>query len=75
MRVRVRYVAMLREQRGRSEETVELREGDTARALFGRLFPGSAVPVGFAVGHRQVPGEHLLADGDEVVFLPPVGGG
>ena len=75
MRVTVRYVAMLREARGLAEEVVDVGEPSTVDALFGRLFPNAPVPVGYAVNHQQVRSGHPLAEGDLVVFLPPVGGG
>ncbi len=78
MRVEVRYFATLREQRGRDTEQVEVHEGCTARALYHRLFPtidGQRVPVLYAVNQEYVQAEHALTEGDEVVFVPPLGGG
>jgi molybdopterin converting factor small subunit len=76
--VRVRYFAALRESRGTNEEVIALAEPMSARALYDRLFPkagGGQIPVGFAVNGEQVPGSHLLVGGEEVIFLPPLGGG
>ncbi len=75
MHITCRYVAMLRERRGLDQEVVEVPSGTTVSELYRSLFPSPAVPVGFAVAHCQVPADHALCDGDEVVFLPPVGGG
>jgi len=75
MHVDVRYYAMLREARGRDAERVELPDGSTARALYEQLFPEPRVPVQVAVSHAVVGLDTVLTDGDEVVFLPPVGGG
>lgn len=75
MQVTVRYYAMLREARGRGEECLQVDEGCTAAALYARLFPAPRVPVKVAINHAVVPHETILQDGDEVVFLPPVGGG
>jgi molybdopterin converting factor small subunit len=75
MQVTVRYVAMLRERRGLDTEVVHVDDGTTVGALYERLFPAPAVPVGFAVDHRQVRADHVLSEGSQVVFLPPVGGG
>ena len=75
MQVAVRYYAMLRERRGRDSERVVVSEGTTARQLYAQLFEPPRVPVQVAVQHRVVPMETVLRDGDEVVFLPPVGGG
>lgn len=75
MKITCRYVAMLKERRGTAEEVVDAEAGVTVADLYAQLFPAPSVPVGFAVGHQQVGAEHVLSDGDEVVFLPPVGGG
>jgi len=73
--VSVRYVAMLRERRGRDAERLPVAAGTTIGELYDRLFPPPNVPVGYARNHAQVSADQVLADGDEVVFLPPVGGG
>jgi molybdopterin synthase catalytic subunit len=75
MHVDVRYYAMLKERRGLDAERVEVPEGTTARALYELLFPAPRVPVQAAVAHAVVSMDTPLRDGDEVVFLPPVGGG
>lgn len=77
-RVIVRYFAVLRERRGRDHEEIELLPGETAGALYARLFPPGpqgALPVAFARNLEYVEGGAVLADGDEVAFLPPLGGG
>lgn len=76
--VTVRYFAVLREQRGRSEERVEVPEGTTLAQLYARLFPpgpAGVLPVAFARNLAYEPGDTPIADGDEVAFIPPVGGG
>lgn len=76
--VLVRYFAMLRERRGLDHETVVVLPGETAGALYARLFPvefAGGLPVGFAVDHAYVGAEHVLQPGQELVFIPPVGGG
>ncbi len=75
MHINVRYYAMLKERRGMDAERVEVPSGTTARALYEQLFPEPRVPVQVAVAHAMVPVDTELNDGDEVVFLPPVGGG
>ena len=78
MQVKVCYFAMLREQRGCTDEALQIAVGTTASGLYTRLFPstGSGVmPVMFAVNQAYVSGDHTLADGDEVAFIPPLGGG
>ena len=76
--VTVRYFAVLRERRGRDEERVPLAAGDTVGGLYARLFPpvdGARLPVGFAVNRALVGADTPLQAGDEVAFLPPLGGG
>jgi sulfur-carrier protein len=75
MRVRVRYFAALRERAGRDEEWVDVPSGVTCGELYERLFPGLGLPVAHARNHEHARPTDVLADGDEVVFLPPVGGG
>lgn len=76
--VTVRYFATLREKRGREQEALEVPEGVTARALYRELFPPGpegGLPVAFARNLEYVDGDTVLEDGDEVAFLPPLGGG
>lgn len=75
MRVQVRYFASLREMRGVAEEMAELTEGMTAGDAYRRLCPPGELPVAYAVNQVRVGRDTLLAEGDELVFLPPLGGG
>lgn len=78
LRVRVRYFAVLREARGTDEELVELPPGTTAAQAYRLLFPPGSqgqLPVLFAIDRSYVKGETPLADGDELAFIPPLGGG
>lgn len=74
-RITLRTFAQLREQRGCTEEDIEVREGCTAAEAYAELFPEPRVPVGFAVNHALVKGTTVLAEGDELALIPPVGGG
>jgi len=78
-KVIVRYFAVLREKRSADgEERVEITPGETVDALYARLFPPAPegrLPVGYAVNREYVRAGRALADGDEVAFIPPVGGG
>jgi molybdopterin converting factor subunit 1 len=78
MRVLVRYFAVLREQRGCEDEAVDVAEGRTVGELYAELFPAGpqgALPVMYAVNLSYVGAGHVLKDGDEVAFVPPLGGG
>ena len=73
--VRVRYFAALRERKGREEEDVELVPGETLGGLYRRLFPPGELPVAYARNASTAGRDEVPEDGDEIVFLPPIGGG
>jgi molybdopterin converting factor subunit 1 len=79
MKLRVQYFALMREQAGRSEETLETGAATPAE-LYGEL----AVRHGFTLAPSQLKvavnsefsdWSRPLAAGDDVVFIPPVAGG
>ncbi|HEY3412577.1 MAG TPA: MoaD/ThiS family protein [Armatimonadota bacterium] len=79
MTIQVGYYASFREQSGLSRESIETRVA-TASELFDELrirhgftLPMEAVRVAINREFRQM--DARLADGDEVVFIPPVAGG
>ena len=78
-RIKVQYYALLREQAGRSDESV-LTAAQTPRDLYNELkarYPFSLAPEMLRVAVNAEFGEwsQRLADGDSVVFIPPVAGG
>jgi molybdenum cofactor guanylyltransferase len=78
-RIKVQYYAILREQAGRSDESV-LTGASTPRDLYNELksrYPFSLAPEMLRVAVNAEFGEwsQRLADGDSVVFIPPVAGG
>ena len=81
MQVRIRYFAGLREATKIEGETLDLTDGATAadvRALLGERYPALArllPPCAVAVNRAYVAAGAPLSDGDELVFIPPVGGG
>lgn len=81
MQVRVRYFAGLREATGTEGETLDLPEGGSvgdARALLSERYPGLArllPPCAVAVNRAYVAADAPLRGGDELVFIPPLGGG
>lgn len=81
MRITVLYFAVFRERLGRSDDTLELAAGarasDAVSALAER-HPQIATLRGrfrVAVNESFVADDHPLADGDELVLIPPVAGG
>ena len=78
-RIHVEYFALFREQAGRDAETVETAAGDPA-GLYAELAArhGLSLEPGrlkVAVNDEFVGWDAALADGDRVVFIPPVAGG
>lgn len=76
--VRVRCFAALRERAGAGELTVELLPEETLGHLYDRLFPAGpegALPVAYVRNRVQAGPDERAADGDEIAFLPPIGGG
>jgi len=77
--LQVQYFAILREQRGTTEERITTT-APTAEALYGELRArhGFTLPVErirAAVNDDFVAPGTPLHDGDRVVFIPPVAGG
>jgi molybdopterin converting factor subunit 1 len=81
VRIRVRFFASLREVAGRSEIDLELPAGTTAEEAWQALVaqhPALAPRRGSlaaAINRRYAPFDAALAEGDELVFVPPVSGG
>lgn len=78
-RINVQYYALLREQAGRSSESLETTAA-TPRELYQELkgrYPFSLAPEMLRVAVNSEFGEwqQPLNDGDSVVFIPPVAGG
>jgi len=79
MQLKIQYFALMREQSGRSEETVETTASTPAdlytelKARYGFTLPREQLKV--AVNSEFAPWSHRLAAGDAVVFIPPVAGG
>jgi molybdenum cofactor guanylyltransferase len=79
MQLKIQYYALMREQAGRSEETLETHAatpGDLyleLQARYGFTLPREQLKV--AVNSEFAPWSRKLAAGDAVVFIPPVAGG
>ncbi len=81
MNIHLRYFASLREATGRDTETLDVAAGSdvaAARALLAERYL-SAAPIlsrcAAALNRAYVAADTPLHDGDELVFIPPVGGG
>jgi molybdopterin synthase sulfur carrier subunit len=81
MKIHIRYFASFRETTGLNEETVSIDEGATVadvRAMllerYPRLQPFMERSL-CAVNRSYVAPETPLHEGDELVFIPPMGGG
>ncbi|MGE0867707.1 MAG: molybdopterin converting factor subunit 1 [Kofleriaceae bacterium] len=81
MQIQVLYFAVFREKLGRADETVELAAGATVRDAIETLAHRHAAIAALrgrfrvAVNQAFVPDDHVLADRDELVLIPPVAGG
>ena len=81
MNIRIRYFASLRETTGLNEEMLSLPKGTTIAMLRGTIlarYPRLQTVMEravCAVNHHYISLETELHEGDEVVFIPPVGGG
>jgi molybdopterin-guanine dinucleotide biosynthesis protein A len=79
MQLKIQYYALMREQAGRSEETVETKAGNPADlyaelvARYGFTLPREQLKV--AVNSEFSDWSRKLSAGDAVVFIPPVAGG
>ena len=79
MQIKVQYYAILREQAGRSEETVATA-ARTPRDLYAELqrrhpFSLGADSLRVAINAEFSEWSQPLSEGDAVVFIPPVAGG
>jgi molybdopterin converting factor subunit 1 len=81
MSVQVRYFAALREAVGRDGETLPVPEGATVaqtRSLLVERYPALSTLLprcAVAINRSYAPVEAVLHNGDELAFIPPVGGG
>jgi len=81
MSIHVRYFAALREATGRSDDTFELPTGTTVadvRKLLLESYPALAdilARCAVAINRSYATLQAVLDDGDELAFIPPLGGG
>lgn len=77
--ITVQYFAILREQRGVSEESLDTR-AQTPAGLYGELSArhGFSMPLAslrVAINDEFASMDQALEDGDSVAFIAPVAGG
>ncbi len=81
MKIRLRYFAALREALGQTEEALDLPAAATiaqVRATLATRYPAIAPILVRCVAARNrafAAEDAALAEGDEVVFIPPMAGG
>ena len=76
MKVTVRLFAGLRERAGTAERELDLPGGSRAHDAWTSLALGAEPPgLLLAVNRQYVDHDHVLSEGDEVAFIPPVSGG
>lgn len=79
--ITIRYFAILREHLGRSEDALDVPTGTTASEAYALVtadqprLAGLRRSMMLMVNEEYVRGDHVLADGDELAFIPPVSGG
>jgi len=81
VKVRVRLFASLREAAGREELALEVPAGATAEDVWRALVESEPSLASrrrslmASVNRKYAPFDTPVAEGDEVVFIPPVSGG
>jgi sulfur-carrier protein len=79
MQITIHYYAILREQRGLDAETVEV-----SSTSLQQLYQDLSRTFAFSIAQRHIrpaindefcDWDHPVANGDRVVFVPPVAGG
>lgn len=77
MTITVKYFANLREQIGRSEDTVDFVEGMTVADIWSQVKGDIRDRTAYltALNMEYTSNESRVKDGDEVAFFPKVSGG
>ena len=79
MKIQINYYALLREERGVSSETLTT-DAKTARDLYNELQAKHKFRLGtdklrVAINNEFSDWSRALAEGDSIMFIPPVAGG
>ena len=76
MTITIFYFAQLAEERGTRKEIISLKAEElTIQSLFVKIFERNPKGIRFAQNQEYVEGNTYLTDGDEIAFIPPLGGG
>ena len=76
MTITIFYFAQLAEERGTRKEIISLETaGITIQSLFVKIFERTPEGIRFAQNQEYVEANTYLSDGDEIAFIPPLGGG
>lgn len=81
MKVKIRYFALYRDLSGKSDETMDLKDGSTLDSLLDEvreshpIFRKQSGEFLLAVNEEYAAPETVLKDGDEVAIFPNVSGG
>ena len=75
--ITVKYFASLKESMGRDQDMIEADSVSTVKDVWFRVVDQTAHPANMlvAVNMEYATMDHLIKDGDEVAFFPPVTGG
>lgn len=75
MSVHVFYFAQLREEKRCSQEEIAVPHGSSVADIFVRIFGRAPKGIRFAINQSYVSNAAIPMEGDEIAFLPPLGGG
>lgn len=77
MSIAVKFFASLRERMQQADTEIEFSEGMTVMMVWRQVTQDASLPANvlMAVNLEYVDADHVLKDGDEVAFFPPVTGG
>ena len=73
--IQVFYFAQLREEQGCSQEERIIEQGLSVSSIFTFIFGRAPEGIRFAINQSYVAPIEVPVHGDEVAFLPPLGGG
>ena len=76
MKITVKYFASLREQLGKAEELLTLKESIPISEVWKSVSDESSSDnILMAINMEYVKSDAIVKDGDELAFFPPVTGG